>query len=492
MSHSHLQIEFLQRLAINSRHVLKYENAELQSKAKACVPLPDLLARAQQNCSSNSKSDSKVLRDALLIELLTWFKESFFSWFDAAHCRTCDKPMQSVGSGVPSADDLRYGAHRVENFKCNLCNATDRFPRYNDPEKLLQTRRGRCGEWANCFTLICRALKYDARYVLDWTDHVWTEVYSERHNRWLHCDSCEAACDKPLLYDVGWGKRLNYVIAFSKDEVQDVTWRYTRNHAEVIKRRNLVSEEWLLQQTNKLSRQLQSSVSDSQRELLTLRLVGELAEFLLPREVKEGEEQGRTSGAVSWRQTRGEMGMFQQEHKPVIWTPSEAEMTNGEFALEYSASLDKYVRRSDGDSVTDKWSNGVYQAKSVFRKTENDWKMAYLARAEGSSEACLSWKFDLSSTNLVILQATVSCPGTTFEDGEICWKICGSDHCQLLENGCVDFEVDLSGSKWCVLSVEMSRGRGANAWQHTQIARQSTKELNHFPLSLRIFFGSLD
>ena len=55
--------------------------------------------------------------------------------------------------------------------------------------------------------------------MLDWTDHVWTEVYSEGKQRWLHCDSCENSCDKPLTYEAGWGKELSYVIAFSKDKV---------------------------------------------------------------------------------------------------------------------------------------------------------------------------------------------------------------------------------------------------------------------------------
>lgn len=75
------------------------------------------------------------------------------------------------------------------------------------------------------------------RYVHDHTDHVWTEVYSQSQGRWLHADSCENKMDTPLMYECGWGKKLTYIIAYSKDELVDVTWRYTANQNEVLRRR---------------------------------------------------------------------------------------------------------------------------------------------------------------------------------------------------------------------------------------------------------------
>jgi peptide-N4-(N-acetyl-beta-glucosaminyl)asparagine amidase len=63
----------------------------------------------------------------------------------------------------------------------------------------METKRGRCGEWANVFTLFATTLGFRSRYVMDYTDHVWTEVWLENLSRWIHCDSCEAAFDTPLV-----------------------------------------------------------------------------------------------------------------------------------------------------------------------------------------------------------------------------------------------------------------------------------------------------
>ena len=124
---------FLESLKSNSRHVLRYENASLKAKAKSCIPLSELLSSAKSKCDSN---DTKILRDALLLELLDWFKSKFFTWFNAGHCTICNQTMQNMGHVVPSVEDVRYGANRVESYKCERCGATERFPRYNDPGTL--------------------------------------------------------------------------------------------------------------------------------------------------------------------------------------------------------------------------------------------------------------------------------------------------------------------------------------------------------------------
>nr|XP_053647195.1 peptide-N(4)-(N-acetyl-beta-glucosaminyl)asparagine amidase-like [Cherax quadricarinatus] len=223
--------------------VLIYESPALQEKARHCMPVQELHERARSKLSIMNKEfgkDEKPLdfQDCVLVELLAWFKNDFFKWFDAPTCPQCHSKMTSAGSLLPTEDDLAWGGSRVEGYSCRDCGTTDRFVRYNHPAKLLETRQGRCGEWANCFTHLCRTLGMDARYVHDYTDHVWTEVFSQSQNRWLHADCCENKLDNPLIYENGWGKKLTYIFAFSRDEVVDVTWRYTTKQNEVLKRRN--------------------------------------------------------------------------------------------------------------------------------------------------------------------------------------------------------------------------------------------------------------
>jgi peptide-N4-(N-acetyl-beta-glucosaminyl)asparagine amidase len=101
---------------------------------------------------------------------------------------------------------------RVEQYMCDRCNVVTEFPRYNDIEKLLVTRKGRCGEFANMFTFLCRCFKYDARYIFCTSDHVWTEVYYHSKKRFVHIDPSENVFDSPYMYEKGWKRNLEYVI----------------------------------------------------------------------------------------------------------------------------------------------------------------------------------------------------------------------------------------------------------------------------------------
>ncbi|XP_043823945.1 peptide-N(4)-(N-acetyl-beta-glucosaminyl)asparagine amidase [Dromiciops gliroides] len=472
--------------------VLIYENLSLQKKALTCIPVQELQSRAQEKFERAKKLDQGANikeEDFLLLELLQWFKGEFFQWVNHLPCAKCSGETVPRGDLPPDDDERRWGANRVEEHFCSSCHVSNRFPRYNDPEKLLETRRGRCGEWANCFTLCCRAMGFEARYVWDATDHVWTEVYSPSQQRWLHCDACENVCDKPLLYEVGWGKKVSYIIAFSKDEIVDVTWRYSCKHEEVVSRRTQIKEELLRETINGLNKQRQLSLPENRRRELLHRIIVELVEFISPKTPKPGELGGRISGSVAWRVERGEMG---SERKETVFIPSGEEKTAKLFHLTYDPVNDCYVRVSSSNEKISGWENGVWKMESMFRKVETDWKMVYLARKEGSSSAYISWKFECGSVGLKVDTISIRTSSQTFTNGKIQWKLrSDSTQVELAGDKSLHSYRDFSDATEVILEAKLSGGDGDVAWQHTQLFRQSLNDRGENCLEIIIKFSDL-
>ena len=377
-----------QRLKGYLQYVQQHEDPIVQTMALSLIPnerFQDEMANM-----TNWPYDPSI---KIIFPLVNWFKNEFFKWLDQPDCSNCKAPTTEPYN-APGLDHDPSTGERIEMYRCSVCNRLERFQRYNRVEMLLDTKTGRCGEWANCFYLFLRALNLPARYVVDWTDHVWCEVYSKSTKQWLHIDPCEAAIDKPLLYEAGWSKQLSYVFGVNVTEIVDVTWRYVQNRKKVKVRRTECSEKELAMSLKRLNIAVQSSLPISEQKEWAVRRMWEFADFLTKRKVGQDEKLGRQSGSAQWRMSRGE-AKFDSSNENFTISPSETERKSKQISISYNCALDKYER---GSSVVGGWKTLTFESSNVFRKVERDWKKAYLCRNENSTEndvGTISWHFDL-------------------------------------------------------------------------------------------------
>lgn len=274
---------FLQSLELYSDAVMQYEDNLLLATGRTLIPVEELTEMASEKlidiqdqiASGERQEKEPCVRDLLLVELVNWFNTQFFQWVNNIPCRVCG----SEESRLRRTE--REGDIRVEVTVC--CGQESKFYRYNDISQLLVSRKGRCGEYANCFTFLCRALDYDARIVHSHFDHVWTEVYSEAQMRWLHVDPSENVIDSPLMYQHGWKRHIDYILAYSRDDIQDVTWRYTNDHQKILHLRKLCGEKEMVQTLDAIRAKRRQNCTADRKLFLSQRNMYEVIGLTLER-----------------------------------------------------------------------------------------------------------------------------------------------------------------------------------------------------------------
>lgn len=274
-----------------------YKDPETQKKIKEIIP----------KRKENSTSAEYVK------ELLHWFKKEFFSWCNKPKCPICesDKDIKPIGTLPSNEYERKYQSYNTEVYTCVGCEGIEvRFPRFNSPFKLLQTRTGRCGEWANLFGAILYACGFKTRFISNFEDHVWDEFYNEEEKRWIHVDPCEAAYDTPLVYEQGWKRVMTFIVAASDEEIADVTPRYVKDWCVVKERRSEKMENELKNIMVRMNNKLESKLSEEDKIKLKERRKLENEEFekkFGQCNVSEEEKMPRQSGSLQWRKDRGEI-----------------------------------------------------------------------------------------------------------------------------------------------------------------------------------------
>lgn len=97
------------------RLVQSYDDKNLREYIlSSIIPLEDFHRKITTR-KNPTNIDKRLL---LLLELLRWFKEDFFTWFDHATCNQCKTPMKFIEYTQPTREEKDMGhASRVEFYR---------------------------------------------------------------------------------------------------------------------------------------------------------------------------------------------------------------------------------------------------------------------------------------------------------------------------------------------------------------------------------------
>jgi peptide-N4-(N-acetyl-beta-glucosaminyl)asparagine amidase len=230
----------------------QYENPEILKKVRSLIPQDIVLKTA-------TKQDSDDI-----MPLLKWFKNDFMKWTPKDRvCEICinrsdshsdvnDSGIgcESVAIATPIMQVKRiiigdsWKMRKVEVFVCSICKCEYAFPRYGEILKIVENKTGRCSEWSMLFGAILSSLGIKTRIVHDFLDHCWNEAMltssSSEDRQWVHVDSTldyPISLNHPHYYEENWRKEYRYVLAFTADNIEDVTKTYTQKWETVRQRR---------------------------------------------------------------------------------------------------------------------------------------------------------------------------------------------------------------------------------------------------------------
>lgn len=257
-----------------------------------------------------------------------------------------------------------------------------------------------------------------------------------------------------------------------------------------------MGEEWLADAIHEIrvKRWKALNISADRKLVLQKRICKELLELMIERKESESESQGRTSGSLAWRLSRGETGKTFEQN---VIKPTKNEIQSNHIHIQYSPSKDEYKRLSDNSKISG-WKKMLFECENVFKKEEHDWKMVYLARNPGKSSGKVSWKFDLTDVKGTIKELNIKAHHKTFHNGQVTWSVSSEEDTRhVLGNffiikytihnllgintfftpsaGIEDTNAnEFSRGKNCVtLTALLSDGHGDTAWQHAQLFRSA-------------------